>query len=505
PAADEVDPKEPLDPHLRTIFLLAKAVLRSPQVVSDMLNGAPTAPPPVTALVRTKRIHGLMELLSAAEHINTSGRLREKGLTRDADPRHLYASEFFEIAYGRWKDVLAGTAKNDAKAASRPATGSVQPPRRASEDTTSSGSHSAGNISASKTSPPTSVDEHSPSLAVPQSNSVTFPGGSESVPLPEASKLETVSEEDATHDLLAKLCAAALRANLPSSALRHATTALESSPYAIRARLFAAAACLDLGRLADAQKHLSQLPPDLTDVSFKPKVGRTKDGRTFDKSMPDWVRVRMGNERRRLARLIGERDAVEPAPVVPIPRFAAAFDTVEWVLSPTTDHAMSFALGLIKLTGRGYEVTRAVTKGEVLCVVPPLTPCATVYAPDPFQQELPLARLANALRALARGNPDLGSALVWAAQRLAQGKTGVSRAVTQLGLSQDRAGVLALAQSRAVRLGKDVAQHAVTTGVPQPSLLGYASAQASFSGVTLVLRAVRDMACGEMVSVDFSR
>ncbi|KAH7050367.1 hypothetical protein BKA62DRAFT_739185 [Auriculariales sp. MPI-PUGE-AT-0066] len=272
PAADEVDPKEPLDPHLRTIFLLAKAVLRSPQVVSDMLNGAPTvgqpsgtavspvvppateAPPPVTALVRTKRIHGLMELLSAAEHINTSGRLREKGLTRDADPRHLYASEFFEIAYGRWKDVLAGTAKNDAKAASRPATGSVQPPRRASEDTTL------------KTSPPTSVDEHSPSLAVPQSNSVTFPGGSESVPLPEASKLETVSEEDATHDLLAKLCAAALRANLPSSALRHATTALESSPYAIRARLFAAAACLDLGRLADAQKHLSQLPPDLTDV-----------------------------------------------------------------------------------------------------------------------------------------------------------------------------------------------------------------------------------------------
>jgi len=104
-----------------------------------------------------------------------------------------------------------------------------------------------------------------------KNNSVAFPGApsaAEATGTPAVDATPAVSEEDTTQDLLAKLCAAALRANLPSSALRHATTALETSPFAIRARLYAAAACLDLGRLADAKNHLARLPPDLTDVSI---------------------------------------------------------------------------------------------------------------------------------------------------------------------------------------------------------------------------------------------
>jgi len=325
----------------------------------------------------------------------------------------------------------------------------------------------------------------------------------------------------------------------------------------------------------------------------------------------------MGVERKRLERLIAERDAVynatpdtaeetqegdTPAAPIPIPRFAAKLDATAGTLSTIEDHAMCFVKNLLKLTARGYETTQPVKVGDVLCVVPPLA-CVTVFAPvdpqklakprpipksqvrriiirggrrvdpepqpepvpvesvvqstiDSYAQELPLARLATALRAVARGNPELGSALVWAAQRIAQGKSEVARTVAQMGLSEDRASVLALAQCRAVRLAKDVVCTSVEdpkapsldtvagalgiyfpllsmASAPSPppppqeldasesgageaeaagaaaaapaSLIGFASAQISFSGLALVLRATRDMEKGEVVSVDFAR
>jgi len=85
PAVPEVDPNEPLDPHLRAVYLLAKITQRSPQIVTDMLpppvppmplpsttpgSATPTPPnqpvTPVSTLMRTKRVHGLMEVRCGA-------------------------------------------------------------------------------------------------------------------------------------------------------------------------------------------------------------------------------------------------------------------------------------------------------------------------------------------------------------------------------------------------------------------------------------------------------
>lgn len=49
----------PRDPHLREVNRLADRVARCPQIVRDMLGEQQAAP---STLVRTKRVHGLMEV-----------------------------------------------------------------------------------------------------------------------------------------------------------------------------------------------------------------------------------------------------------------------------------------------------------------------------------------------------------------------------------------------------------------------------------------------------------
>ncbi|EJD36487.1 hypothetical protein AURDEDRAFT_117074 [Auricularia subglabra TFB-10046 SS5] len=501
PAPKPVD-EGPKDPHLREIKRLADRVPRCPQVVKDMLV-SPT-PAAANTLTRTKRIHALMEVIAADRDLATATKYRALNLPRTGgNPRDaarlIFAAGLFEIAYARYRDILADTpAQQTLPAAST--SKDTQPPsvRRQSLDTTSGGSSSDHSNQTHSTAATSAHSTPSKSQHGNEST-VSFPSAVQTGEDSAASPGADGADSDLL-DLLAKLAAAALRAALPSSAARHAQHALSLHPHGIRARLFAASAALDLGLLNDARKHLSCLPPDLTDVSTSVRLGKTPDGRTFGKSVPDWVRLRMGAERRRLERMLAERDEPEPRPR----KWAFAEDTAAGVIRMNDTHAM--ALPGMRLTPAGYTTTRAIGRGTVLAIAPPLA-CATTFT-APGTEELPLARLADILRNAIRGNPELGRALDWAASRLPS-KSEVVQAGLALGVSDSRAALLCLVQTRVLRLPR-AACGMPAVGIYFPAVHMAAgdkdaNAMAGFAGPALVLRAVRDLDEGEIISVDFGR
>ncbi|KZW01286.1 hypothetical protein EXIGLDRAFT_830236 [Exidia glandulosa HHB12029] len=512
----------PKDPHLREIKTLVDRVGagRCPQIVRDMLVAEPAAPVTVSAIVRTKRIHGLMELIAADRDLATAEKLRalklkDKNskplLSKRDEAKALFAAGLFELAYARYREVLAD-ADSPSSASSPPVVR-----RQSSADTSQSSSPSSGSSAQSHgvSTAPTSVQSHS---------SVAFP----------SSTTTSDAEDSDTHDLLAKLSASSSRALLPTSSLRHSLASLTSQPHAIRARLYAASACLDLGRLGEAGKHLAKLPPDLSDVSVgRARVGKNQDGRTFARDVPAWVRLRMGEERRRLERMLVEREMPQPG------AHPWAFDFADGLCVLKESHAMS--LPGLKLTARGYETSRAVGKGEVLAMAPPLA-CAllpsspsasppstasrfstnirrSTTTPTPIP-ELALARLANELRTLTRpgANPELGTALCWATDTLLPPSS--SESAKGLGVSDVRAAILSLVQTRVLRLPSSAltssssphtSSGAGAVGLYFPAIalasapVEEANVEASFSGVALVLRARRDMDAGEVVCLDFTR